>query len=172
MHIYTGAFYQFTDLRVQPGSHCERSMWQYKSQNMARNMSISHAKNVGWPQNNRRPFLPWPWSKGWAMTIRHPFSLLLLFMLLEIKRWHRATTSCHVQNILTDFEPPYYWLMWVPIRRASDPPIRGQSNFFGKYDWMTILIPRDINIFGMLFTCYIMLSIPEEYSDPPTPYPP
>ena len=65
----------------------------------------------------------------------------------------------------------------MPIRRAPDPPNPSYGGakvyfFLGGYDWFTILIIMESNIFGKLLTSNIMLFIPEEYSDPPTPYPP
>ena len=60
-------------------------------------------------------FLPWPRSKGSAMTIRHPF-LVLYF--LDIKGWHKAKTSCHMhntprtRNIFYRFWPPYKMIIW------------------------------------------------------------
>ena len=90
-------------------------------------------------------FLPWYWSKGLAMTFRHPFGLLLLF-LLEIKRWHEAKTSCHMHNIhwtpniFTDCKPPNYWLKGVPITCALNPPnlpYGGRRYFLGGMtDWL------------------------------------
>ena len=65
------------------------------------------------------------------------------------------------------------------IKHAPDPPNPpfvcvggGGQIIFGGYDWLTILIPMELNIFVNFLTSNIMLFIPEEYHDPPTPNPP
>jgi len=51
--------WQFHDLRVQPGSHCGRPMWHYKSLKIFFNVSVSRkilCRNVGKSQNTLKPF--------------------------------------------------------------------------------------------------------------------
>ena len=52
------------------------------------------------------------------------------------------------------------------------PPMGVPKYICWGYYWLTILIPMESNIFGKLLTSNIMLFIPEEYPDPPSPYPP
>ena len=90
-------------------------------------------------------FLPWPRSVGSAMTIRHPFGLLLF--LFRDKRWHKAKTNYHMANIpqtpniLKDSGPPIKWLvggqLQVPQPPYPFPPIGGAKVFFGGVmtDW-------------------------------------
>ena len=56
------------DLRVQPGSHCGRPKWNYKSQKMFSKVCVSRKilyRNVCKSQNTRKPFfLNFPWIKN------------------------------------------------------------------------------------------------------------
>ena len=52
-HIWL--FWQFPNPRVQPGSHCGRSMWNFYSLKTCGKGLASHTKNVGKSQNNMNP---------------------------------------------------------------------------------------------------------------------
>ena len=56
---YTWLLWQFCDLRVQPGTHCGRTMWQHKSLKFFSKLSESRKilfRKVGKSQNTMKPF--------------------------------------------------------------------------------------------------------------------
>ena len=53
------SIWQFPDLRVQPGPHCGRPKWRYKSLKIFSKVSVSRkilCRNVGKSQNTLKPF--------------------------------------------------------------------------------------------------------------------
>ena len=73
-------------------------------------------------------FLPWPWSEGSAMTIRHPFSCCSCccwgISSGDTRRKQTATWLLYLgpPQIFTDSEPTIKWLIGGLIRVAPDPP--------------------------------------------------
>ena len=71
---YTWLLWQFSDLRVQSWSHCERPMWHYKRLKIFSQMSVSRkilCSIVGNSQNTLKPFfLTFPWIKNVFLLVQ------------------------------------------------------------------------------------------------------
>ena len=108
----------------------------------------------------------------------HQALFFLFLFVLDLKQWHKAKTSCHLNilprtpKIFTDSEPPIKWLIGGLIRGAPDPltPSMGDAKYFwGDYDWLTILTPIESTFFLKPLTSHIFSVIFGESPNPPTP---
>ena len=94
-------------------------------------------------------------------------------LVLQIKRWHKAKTGCHMINepwtpkALTDYEPPIKWLPGGLMRGAPQPlypPYGGANILLGwvrGYYWWTIWPIRQSKC-GTLLTPNITKTIIEK----------
>ena len=60
-------------------------------------------------------FLPWPRSEGSAMTIRHPFGMLFLFLFLLM---YQAVTRSEnkLPHAQYNSDPQYFYRFWTPYK--------------------------------------------------------
>ena len=132
------SIWQFPDLRVQPGSHCGRPKWHYKSLKIFSKVSVSRkilCRNVCKSQNTMKPFfLNFPWIKNVFLLVPHIF---LCFLTPEM--------SSDSRESLDHRDPPLFFESQYQSRYQDRDLKSLDSSLDIKTQDLRVLIPVSIS---------------------------